>query len=516
LPALPAGRPQWKPVQMSNRGIHGRTEGYKYSEIRFPQARSRIGCESPAGTIRSIQPYPNMVMSESIEIQPVTQPISGSIRPPGSKSITNRALIVAALADGESLLTGALDSQDTRVMIDSLGRLGLKVHHDVPQQRIQISGCAGRPPAAAAELWLENSGTSIRFLTALCTLGHGRYRLDGNARMRERPVQELADGLNQLGAQVHCELGNGCPPVIVEARGLRGGTARVGGSVSSQFLSALLMAVPGAVPGAVSRAVSGAAPKTAQETATGAATEGASSAVTIVVEDRLVSEPYVAMTLRVMEAFGVTVVENPRGTWQIAPQRYRARTYAIEPDASAASYFFAAAAITGGRVTVEGLSRSSLQGDVAFVDALAEMGCTVEAGLDSITLQGRPLRGIDIDMNAISDTAQTLSAVALFAAGPTRIRNVAHIRHKETDRIAAVAHELRRLGQSVEEHDDGLTIVPAPIRPATIATYDDHRMAMSFALIGLKAQGIRIADPQCTGKTYPHFFDDLARICQSR
>jgi 3-phosphoshikimate 1-carboxyvinyltransferase len=421
----------------------------------------------------------------AVSIAPVTRPIQGSVRPPGSKSITNRALVLAALAEGTSKLTGVLDSQDTRVMVDSLRRLELGVTHDAANCEAVISGCAGRPSAASAELWLENSGTSIRFLTAVACLGHGRYRLDGNARMRQRPIGELCDALNALGGNAVCEQPNGCPPVSVSGSGLPGGTAHVEAEKSSQFLSALLMAAP-----------------------------CAGGPVELVLRGGLVSEPYVEMTIRMMQTFGVGVDQSQIGRYGIAPAHYRALDYVVEPDASAASYFFAAAAITGGTVTVQGLSRNSLQGDVNFVKLLAQMGCEVHWGDSSIRVCGKPLRGIDVDMNAISDTAQTLAAVAPFAAGPTRIRNVAHIRHKETDRISAVATELRRLGLGVEEQPDGLTIHPGPIRPAIIETYDDHRMAMSFALVGLKIPGIQIANPECTGKTYPRFFEDLTALCR--
>jgi 3-phosphoshikimate 1-carboxyvinyltransferase len=234
--------------------------------------------------------------------------------------------------------------------------------------------------------------------------------------------------------------------------------------------------------------------------------------VTITVAGTLVSEPYVAMTLKVCEAFGVTIDNRDARTFRVTPQPYRARAWQIEPDASAASYFFAAAAVTRGEVTIPGLTRGALQGDVEFVEVLRQMGCQVAYGDDSITLRSGALRGIDVDMNAISDTAQTLAAIAPFAAGPTRIRNVAHMRHQETDRIAALATELRRIGQTVVEHADGLTIEPAPVRPATIETYDDHRMAMSFAVTGLAAPGISIAHPECTVKTYPRFFADLAAL----
>ncbi len=425
----------------------------------------------------------------SIAIQPLERPIRATVRPPGSKSITNRALIVAALAEGTSRLTGALDSDDTRVMIESLRRLGLRVSNDPPSQTIEIDGCAGRPPAESAELWLENSGTSIRFLTAAACLGRGTRRLDGNARMRQRPIGPLCDALNELGASVRFERDHGCPPVSVRANGLPGGRATVAAELSSQFLSALLLSAP-----------------------------CADRAVELALQGALVSEPYVAMTVRLMTDFGVQV-EMRAGSYRIEPQRYRGRTFAIEPDASAASYFFAAAAITDGDVTVKGLSRDSLQGDVEFVKVLEQMGCTVEWNADSIRLRGGVLRGVDVDMNAISDTAQTLAAVAVFAQGATRIRNIAHVRHKETDRIRAVVTELNRLGIDAQEQEDGLIIRPPAsglprIRPGIVETYDDHRMAMSFALIGLRAGGIRIANPSCVAKTYPAFFDDLTAACR--
>lgn len=420
-------------------------------------------------------------MQDIKSIDPVSHPICGTIRPPGSKSLTNRALVVAALAEGQSRLTGVLDSQDTRVMVESLKRLGIRLQHDPATATIVIDGCRGTPPAKSAELFLENSGTSIRFLTAMCCLGKGTYRLDGNERMRERPIGELVTALSTLGARVRCELDNGSPPVTVVASGITGGKVQVGGEMSSQFLSALLMVAPGAL-----------------------------QPVTVEVTGTLVSEPYAGMTLKVCEAFGVSIESVKPGVYRLRPQRFRAREYSIEPDASAASYFFAAAAVTGGKVTVPGLTQAALQGDVAFVEVLRKMGCEVEYGDSSISVRGRSLRGVDVDMNAISDTAQTLAAIAPFAEGPTRIRNVAHMRHKETDRIAALATELKRIGQKVKEFPDGLEIKPAKIKPGTIETYDDHRMAMSFAVTGLAAPGISIANPECTAKTYPHFFEELA------
>ncbi len=418
------------------------------------------------------------------EIQPVSGPVVGSIRPPGSKSLTNRALIIAALAEGTSFLSGVLDSRDTQVMVDSLKKLGLSVDQSVRDQTISISGCGGRPKSSGADLWLENSGTSIRFLTALCSLGHGRYRLDGNARMRERPILDLVNSLRQFGITVDCEAGNNCPPVIVTANGLKGGTTTINADLSSQFLSAVLMASP-----------------------------CASEPIEIHLAGEMVSEPYVEMTLKMMSQFGVSVDRPRPGSFSIAPQSYRATTYDIEPDASAASYFFGLAAVTGGTVAVEGLHANALQGDIHFVTALERMGCRVTRCARSVTVSGGDLRGIDIDMNAISDTAQTLACVAPFATGPTRIRNVAHMRLKETDRVTAVVTELRRLGLNVDEHPDGMTIHPGPMHGGTVATYDDHRMAMSFALLGLRIPGIVIADPRCTAKTYPAFFDDLDRMC---
>lgn len=423
--------------------------------------------------------------SQNQRITPVQGPIRGTVTPPGSKSITNRALVVAAVADGTTRLTNLLDSQDTRVMIESLSRLGIEIDVDHTRSTATVHGSRGRLTADQAELWLENSGTSIRFLTAMCATSTGRFKLDGNQRMRERPIGDLVAALRQLGVQIEYEANDGYPPLTLVAGGLHGGAVEIAANVSSQFLSGLLLAAP-----------------------------LASQPLRIRITGSMVSHPYVEMTLRVMSQFGVSVDRRSECEFEIAPACYRGIDYVIEPDASAASYFLAAAAITGGSMTIPGLSRDSLQGDVRFADALAEMGCQVEWQTDSVTVHGKPLKGIDIDMNAISDTAQTLAAVAVFAAGPTTIRNVEHMRHKETDRVAAVATELQKLGIDVVERADGMTIHPGPLRPATIATYDDHRMAMSFALIGLKSPGIEINDPGCTAKTYPHFFEDLAAVSQ--
>jgi 3-phosphoshikimate 1-carboxyvinyltransferase len=450
-------------------------------------------------------------MPDSITIRPCG-PIHASIRPPGSKSITNRALVCAALAEGESTLTGALDSEDTRVMIEALHQLGIAVVASDDNTTLRVTGCGGQPPVREADLYVANSGTTIRFLTAMLAATHGKYRLDGIERMRQRPIGDLLDALNQLGADCRSEASNGCPPVVINAYGLRGGETKIRGDISSQYLSGLLMAAP-----------------------------YAEDRVGIFVEGQLVSQPYVYMTLGVMAAFtadsklvvtapvivaddkteGALANRDLRNAGQLSPlfisnQPYRATTYDIEPDASAASYFWGAAAVTGGTVTVESLTSKALQGDVAFVDCLSQMGCTVSESENSITVTGGKLRGIDVNMNAISDTVQTLGAVALFAEGPTTIRGVGHIRHKETDRIGDLARELRKLGASVDEFDDGLRITPGPLRPATIETYNDHRMAMSLALAGLSIDGVVINNPRCTEKTYPKFFEDLAKVCGSQ
>jgi len=422
-------------------------------------------------------------MKDRVRIEP-TEALFARVRPPGSKSITNRALICAALAEGESVLSGALDSEDTQVMVESLRRLGIDVTHDAKRSLIKVVGCNGQIPASQADLFIANSGTTVRFLTAMLTLGRGRYRLEGVERMHSRPIKDLVDALNRLGAVIACPSGTGCPPVEVTAAGLPGGNSSIAGNISSQYLSAILMAAP-----------------------------YAASSVELQVVGELVSRPYVQMTASVMKSFGGKLeVESDDRFFVPAPQTYTACEYDIEPDASAASYFWAAAAITGGKITVTGLHRKALQGDVAFCEVLAQMGCEVEYDDNSITVVGGDLQGVDVDMNAISDTVQTLAAVALFAEGPTTIRNVAHNRHKETDRIGDLACELRKLGAEVTETDDGLCITPGELKPAEIETYNDHRMAMSLALVGLKVPGVEILNPECVNKTYPAFFEHLAGL----
>ncbi len=433
-----------------------------------------------------------------LPIAPLTAAPRATVTVPGSKSITNRALVLAALTpmDVPLRLTGALRSEDTEVMVAALHKLGYAIEpHWVAADPYILFPFQERPtvPATDADLFVANSGTTVRFLTAMVAAGHGRYRLDGIPRMRERPIQDLLDALNQLrGVRATSETGNGCPPVVIESAGECAGqrvTVRAG--VSSQFLSGLLMAAPHYA--------------------------GDREPVEIEVVGPTVSEPYIAMTLAMMRQWGYEV--ELTGSVYRVPARggvHNPASYAIEPDASAASYFWAAAAVAGGRVTVAGLTRKSLQGDVRFVDVLAQMGCRVEECDTGITVHGGPLRGVDVDMNDISDTVMTLGAVALFADGPTTIRNVAHIRHKETDRIAALATELRKLGATVEERADGLTITPGPLRGAAVDTYNDHRMAMSLALVGLKVPGVVIRDPGCVAKTYPGFWQDLSKMTKDQ
>lgn len=426
-------------------------------------------------------------MRDYIDI-PTCGRINGVVRPPGSKSLTNRALICAALANGESVLEGSLDSEDTRVMIGALRQLGLVVESIDRGTCLRVEGQSGHWPHPNAKLNLANSGTSIRFLTAMVALGHGEVSLDGVERMRKRPILELVTSLNELGARVTCRHADACPPVDVIGRGLAGGSVKMRGDISSQYLSALMMVSP-----------------------------FAASDVTITIVGPQVSRPYVEMTQQVMEQFGVNadLRNDARQVTVASGQRYQGREFDIEPDASAASYFWAAAAISGGEVRVSGLSRKSLQGDVRFCDCLEKMGCDVRYDDDGIVVRGSVLRGIDVDMNEISDTVQTLAAVALFAGSPTRIRGVAHNRHKETDRIGDLATELRRLGAEVDEHEDGLSVMPRQLQGADIETYDDHRMAMSLSLVGLRVPGVRILNPDCTSKTYPAFFEDLGKLTKN-
>ncbi len=426
---------------------------------------------------------------EPYQCQPLAGPIDEAIRLPGSKSITNRALITAAMADGHSVLSGILLAVDTRLMIEALRSLGIAITIDEDTKTAEITGCGGQLPASEAAIHCGNAGTVMRFVSAIVATGYGRFHLDGMARMRHRPIGALVEALRGLGARIEHEAADGYPPLVVHAVGLAGGTVTVDSPASSQMVSAVLLAAPFAM-----------------------------NDVMIDVTGAVPSVPYLKMTTSVMDRFGVGVIEqyDSHGARFIvsAPQRYQSPCYDIEPDASNASYFLAIPAIVGGRMTVEGLGTESIQGDVFFVDLLERMGCVVERRAGSLTVHGPAgdarLTGISVDLNDMPDVAQTLAVVALFAKGDTSIRNVGNLRVKETDRLAAVASELTKLGATIKTRQDGLTITPptAPT-PASIDTYDDHRMAMSFALAGLRVPGVVIQHPDCCAKTFPDFFDQL-------
>lgn len=421
-------------------------------------------------------------MSDILEIHPIRRRVDVDVSVPGSKSYTNRALLIAALADGRSRLPGALESDDTRYMAGALSALGVRIGTE-GESILTVDGAGGRVPVPSARLFVGNSGTAARFLTGYVSLGKGTYTLDGAPRMRERPIQDLMDGLRPLGVSARSLAGNGCPPVVVEGAGLAGGLTQMPGDRSSQYLSALLMVSP-----------------------------YARKDVEIRVIGNLVSRPYIDMTLHIMRDFGVNVDTCDANVFHVkAGQRYTPAEYPIEPDASNASYFFAAAALTGGRIKVRNLSRASAQGDVAFVDVLGRMGCAVINRPDGIEIHGpERLRGIDLDMNDMPDMVQTICALAPFATGPVTVRNIANLRIKETDRIAAVTAELSKLGVRSDARPDSLTVYPsARIRPAELDTYEDHRMAMSMALIGLKAPGIAIRNPTCVDKSFPSYFQCL-------
>jgi 3-phosphoshikimate 1-carboxyvinyltransferase len=420
-----------------------------------------------------------------LAIEPVSRPIRGEVRPPGSKSYTNRALLLAGLARGTSTLEGALFSDDTLHMARGLQALGLRVALDPDGERFEVDGGAGAFPAPSASVFVGNSGTTARFLVPAMALGRGVFDLDGNEAMQKRPIQPLLDALAALGVRATSLHSNGCPPIRIEASGFEGGAVRMPGGVSSQYFSALLMVAPCTRRG-----------------------------ITIDVDGDLVSKPYLDVTAQAMAAFGGRVDRDPSfRRFDVRPAPYVATKYVVEPDASAASYFFAAAAVTGGSVVVPGLGSRSLQGDLGFVRVLERMGCEVRQTETETEVRGpSSLSGIDVDMSNLSDTAQTLGAIAPFAKGPTRVTGIGFIRRKETDRVGAVVTELKRLGVRAEEEDDGFVVYPGAPHPADVETYDDHRMAMSFAVTGLVAPGIRIRNPACVSKTFPEFFTVLERL----
>ena len=426
-----------------------------------------------------------------VTVAPIVGPFAAAVSPPGSKSLSNRALVLAALSDGPCRLTNVLVADDSAVMLDGLRRLGFEV--TVDGTAVTVVGRRGRVPATAAELACGNSGTTIRFLAALVALGTGTFTLDGVARMRQRPIGELGDVLTTLGATVDYPGTPGHPPVRIVAAGLTGGRISYGTAKSSQFLSAVLMAGP-----------------------------YARDELVVALHGAQTSWPYVQMTLRLMDAFGVTALieRDPRTAEPkeitVPAGPYAATDYAVEPDASGAAYFWALAALhAGSRVTTPGLGPASLQGDVAFAGVLRQMGATVKVAADAVTVEGTgDLDGIDADLSAMPDQAMTLGVVALFARGPTTIRGLRTLRDKETDRIAAMATELAKFGAAVTvDGDDAVTIDPPPTVPAGVAvdTYDDHRLAMSFALAGTRA-GAVVRGAECVAKTYPGFFTDLERM----
>jgi len=428
-----------------------------------------------------------------LTLSPIPAPFRATFTPPGSKSLTNRALVLASLARGQTVLSNVLFADDTEVMMAGLEKLGHRLEVDRNSSTVTVHG--GPIGVDHAEIFCGNSGTTIRFLAALVSHAKGTFRLDGVARMRQRPIKELVNLLRNLGVRVTYDLNEGFPPITIQADGLAGGILKFSSAVSSQYLSSVLMVAP-----------------------------YARHEVHVELEGPQTSWPYISMTMRMMDHFDITpeLVRDP-ATGQpkkivVAQGQYRATPYAIEPDASNASYFFAAAAINpGAKVTIEGLGRYSLQGDVAFADLLHKMGANLIFGKDFITVQGHDmLEGIDVDLVDMPDMAQTLAVTALFASGPTTMRGLHTLRVKETDRIAALAAELAKLGARVEVEDAAMTIHPPDrIRPAAIETYEDHRMAMSFAIATTRAAGITIKNVECVNKTYPNFFEDFGRVTNS-
>ena len=416
-----------------------------------------------------------------IEIKPLHQ-CDAVVTIPGSKSDTHRALIVSALADGESLLTHALGCEDTEYTLKGLETLGVTVTQE--NGGLRVLGRGGNFESTKETIQVGNSGTSMRFLCALAALKNGQTSLDGSERMRHRPMGGLLEGLSALGVRVYSKDGKGYPPVTLESRGLKGGVAKIRSEESSQFLSALLMVSP-----------------------------YAEQDVCLEVNGPLSSRPYVDLTLKVMSSFGVDVENGAyRSFFVKAGQRYLPREYRIEGDASNASYFFSAAAVSGGKVRIENLRPDSVQGDMGFLHILQDMGCRVRQGRDWVEVQGGDLRALEIDMNGMPDLVPTLAVTAAFARGKTVIKNIGHLRFKESDRIAALASELSKLGLRVEEGRDWLSVEGGKMHGAEIETYNDHRLAMSFSIAGLVVPGIKIEGERCVEKSFPGFWDELQKL----
>jgi 3-phosphoshikimate 1-carboxyvinyltransferase len=416
-----------------------------------------------------------------IEVRPLSQ-CDGVVTIPGSKSYTHRALILSSLADGESILIHALRCEDTERTARALLTFGVEVFWE--SDDIRILGTGGMYKAGDEKIDVGNSGTSMRFLTALAGLKKGITLLDGSERMRKRPIGELLKGLGELGVRAYSQKGNDYPPVIVESQGLKGGTVRIRGEESSQFLSGLLMVAP-----------------------------YAQKDVSIEVTGSLASEPYVDITLNVMSVFGVGIRNQGYRSFFIkAGQRYLPQKYRIEGDVSNASYFFSAAAVCRGRVKVKNLNPGTIQGDIGFLEILERMGCRVNRGSDWIEVLGGELHGIEMDMNEMPDLVPTLAVTAAFARGKTVIQNIGHLRFKESDRIHALAAELGKMGIRVNEGEDRLEIEGGRPLGAEIETYDDHRMAMSFAIAGLAVPGIKIKRERCVDKSFPEFWKTLQKL----
>jgi len=408
--------------------------------------------------------------------------VEATLTLPGSKSFTHRALIAAGLAEGESVLTNALKAEDTELTAKALEQWGAGL--DWQGHTIRVQGTGGRLASVSEPIYLGNSGTSMRFLTAVAALGQETYRLTGTPRLCERPMGELLEALHSLGAQAASEKNNDCPPIVVQGSGLRGGKTSLSGRVSSQYLSALLLIGPLSPEG-----------------------------VEIEITGELVSRPYVDITLEVLTAFGVSHYrEGYRRFWVPGGQRYRSLRYTIEADASSASYFWAAAALTGGRVTIANLDLESVQGDIDFLSVLARMGCHLTSAPEGLTVAGGPLRGIHMDMSSMPDLVPTLAVLAAFAEGETVVSGAGHLRHKESNRLAAVVTELGKMGVEAEETPDGLRILGGTPQGAEIDTYSDHRIAMSFAVAGLKAPGVVIKDPDCVKKSFPEFWEYFEKL----
>ena len=425
---------------------------------------------------------------ESLTLQPI-QKVSGEVNLPGSKSVSNRALLLAALSSGKTRLTNLLDSDDIRHMLNALTKLGVSYQLSDDKTVCEVEGLGGAfASQEALELFLGNAGTAMRPLAAALCLGSGEYVLTGEPRMKERPIGHLVTALREAGAEVEYLENENYPPLKIKGTGLKSGTVSIDGSISSQFLTAFLMAAPLA--------------------------EGE---ITIKIEGELVSKPYIDITLHIMKQFGVDVINNdyqefviPTGQQYVAPG-----DFLVEGDASSASYFRAAAAIKGGDIKVTGIGKNSIQGDIQFADALEKMGAEIEWGDDYVISRVGQLKGIDMDYNHIPDAAMTIATTALFAEGTTAIRNVYNWRVKETDRLAAMATELRKVGAEVEEGEDYIIVQPvSELKHAAIDTYDDHRMAMCFSLVALSDTPVTINDPGCTSKTFPDYFDKLKMLSQ--